>query len=320
MNSLGRLSVIVMRPSPTFLLPAQAKAAPVPARGPSNVCFAAGSSFAHGDHASQLWRSFTWAKTTGAGAATTAERSTRKSEGRVATITQKTPVTTTKPMRIFLTTRGANAVSVAPAISRSFGEDSSVLVFIYRVRQGSLDSRTGKRAIDREEKMFGRFRCAGSARFDVRLAGGEVARVNGADLERGAVGDGEHAKGLGCDLRAMAVARHDARHPGAQRRPARIHQLDHRAFRDSEPPRSLRVDTEGTARSRGDIRCADADTRPRCHHTRPSPHGFPGIHAVAVPDHAVGGLRGTTGHVAFRHVGDDLSRVALQRIAEAASA
>src|SRR6266850_2241265 len=62
-SSFGRLSVIVMRPSPTLLLPAHAKTAPVPAAAPSKVFRAAGSSLAHGDHASHLWKSFTWANT-----------------------------------------------------------------------------------------------------------------------------------------------------------------------------------------------------------------------------------------------------------------
>jgi len=54
MSSASRLSVIVMLPSPPSLLPAHLKMAPVPVDGPSKVAFAAGSSFAHGDHASQL--------------------------------------------------------------------------------------------------------------------------------------------------------------------------------------------------------------------------------------------------------------------------
>src|SRR6185503_2794135 len=52
--SLGRLSTIVMRPSPTLLLPAHAKDAPVPAGAPSNEFLTEGSSFAHGDQACQL--------------------------------------------------------------------------------------------------------------------------------------------------------------------------------------------------------------------------------------------------------------------------
>ena len=56
-----------MRPSPTSLLPAQMKTAPSPDRGPSNVALALGSSFAQGDQASQLWKSFTCANTRSGG-------------------------------------------------------------------------------------------------------------------------------------------------------------------------------------------------------------------------------------------------------------
>ena len=52
-SSWGRLSVIVMLPSPTSSLPAQRKIAPVPSEGPSNEFLAAGSSFAHGDQSFQ---------------------------------------------------------------------------------------------------------------------------------------------------------------------------------------------------------------------------------------------------------------------------
>jgi|GEM_PF-6259665 len=62
-KSLGRLSVIVMLPSPTSLFPAHLKMAPIPADRPSKVTLAAGSSFADGDQASQLWKSFTCANT-----------------------------------------------------------------------------------------------------------------------------------------------------------------------------------------------------------------------------------------------------------------
>src|SRR6266436_2072782 len=74
MSSAGRLWVSVMRPSPIWLLPAQAKTAPSPADGPSKVVSASGSSFAQGDHASHLWKSFTCAKTSDAGAAIVADR------------------------------------------------------------------------------------------------------------------------------------------------------------------------------------------------------------------------------------------------------
>jgi hypothetical protein len=46
-----------MRHSPTLLLPNQVKMAPVPDGNPSKEFFAAGSSFAHGDQASHLWKS-----------------------------------------------------------------------------------------------------------------------------------------------------------------------------------------------------------------------------------------------------------------------
>src|SRR5207245_9898944 len=74
-SSLGRLSVIVMRPSPTLLFPAHANIAPWPAGAPSNEFFAAGSSFAHGDQACQLWKSLTCVNTAGAGAAMVVLRS-----------------------------------------------------------------------------------------------------------------------------------------------------------------------------------------------------------------------------------------------------
>src|SRR5258707_1295648 len=81
MSSTGRVWVSDMRPSPISLLPAQVKIAPSPADAPSKVVLALGSSFAQGDHASHLWKSFTCAKTSGAGAAIVADRATRYSEG-----------------------------------------------------------------------------------------------------------------------------------------------------------------------------------------------------------------------------------------------
>src|SRR2546422_8345976 len=76
--------------------------APVPAGAPSYVCFIAGSSFAHGFHASHLWKSFTCAKTAGAGAEMVAVRATRYSDGRVATMARNTTTTTASAMRIFM--------------------------------------------------------------------------------------------------------------------------------------------------------------------------------------------------------------------------
>src|SRR6516225_7809788 len=103
MSSAGRLWVSIMRPSPIWLLPAQAKTAPSPADGPSRVVFALGSSFAQGDHASHLWKSFTWAKTSDAGAAIVADRTIRYSEGCSATNAANAATTATSAIRIFRT-------------------------------------------------------------------------------------------------------------------------------------------------------------------------------------------------------------------------
>src|SRR5215831_5022044 len=103
MSSAGRLWVSVMRPSPIFLLPAQAKTAPSPADEPSKVVFALGSSFAQGDHASHLWKSFTWAKTSDAGAAIVADRAIRYSEGCSATNAANAATIATRAIRIFRT-------------------------------------------------------------------------------------------------------------------------------------------------------------------------------------------------------------------------
>src|SRR5205814_1888895 len=84
-SSCGRLSIRVMRPSPTLSSPDHAKTAPVPAGGPSKEFRAAGSSFAHGDHSSQWWKSFTCGNTADGGAEIVAERTTRKVEGCKAT-------------------------------------------------------------------------------------------------------------------------------------------------------------------------------------------------------------------------------------------
>src|SRR5262245_15077954 len=103
MSSAGRLWVSVMRPSPIWLLPAQAKTAPSPADGPSKVVFALGSSFAQGDHASHLWKSLTCAKTSDAGAAIVADRAIRYSEGCRATNAANAATTATRAIRIFRT-------------------------------------------------------------------------------------------------------------------------------------------------------------------------------------------------------------------------
>src|SRR5439155_19234487 len=66
---------------------------------PAYACFIAGSSFAHGFHASHLWKSFTCAKTAGAGAAMVAVRATRYSDGRMAT-TPTNPSTITASVTV----------------------------------------------------------------------------------------------------------------------------------------------------------------------------------------------------------------------------
>src|SRR5262245_9482123 len=83
-RSSGLLSAIVMPPSPTSALPDQKNLAPTPDSGPSNRTLALGSNLIHGDQASHLWKSLTWANTVAGGAAIVAERETWKSVGRVA--------------------------------------------------------------------------------------------------------------------------------------------------------------------------------------------------------------------------------------------
>ncbi len=85
---LGRLSIIVIRPSPAFLFPAQAEIAPVPAGGPSNVYLQAGSIFAHGDHASHLRKSLMCGKILSGGATMPVDRVTQNSFGCMATMTR----------------------------------------------------------------------------------------------------------------------------------------------------------------------------------------------------------------------------------------
>src|SRR5271165_5080022 len=80
-NSPGRLSVMVILPSPTWLLPVHVYIAPTPEGAPSQVCFIAGSIFPHGFHAVQLWKSFTCANATPGGAAIAPLRKIRNSEG-----------------------------------------------------------------------------------------------------------------------------------------------------------------------------------------------------------------------------------------------
>src|SRR6185503_19933786 len=88
----GRLSVMVILPSPTSLLPAQLIAAPFPAGGPSKEFFAFESSFIHGDQASHFFSSFTCGKMATAGARIVAERETWKSPGCKATMTRNTTI------------------------------------------------------------------------------------------------------------------------------------------------------------------------------------------------------------------------------------
>src|SRR5215207_5507100 len=76
--------------------------APLPAGAPSWVCFIAGSSLAHGDQASHLWKSFTSAKTAGGGAEIFAARTTVNPAGWNATTTANTMSTAARPRRIFL--------------------------------------------------------------------------------------------------------------------------------------------------------------------------------------------------------------------------
>src|SRR6516164_10365274 len=82
----GVASRIVMRPSPTSLLPTQRYEAPAPEDGPSYVIFIAGSSFCHGDHSWKRCMSFSTANTASGAAAMDRLRSTWNVAGRVAAI------------------------------------------------------------------------------------------------------------------------------------------------------------------------------------------------------------------------------------------
>src|SRR5947207_7993065 len=101
-TSLGWQSVMVMRPSPILLLPDQAIEEPGPDSGPLKVLLALGSNLAQGDQASHLRRLFTLAKTTSAGAAIRPVRVTRKSAGRVATMTMNNTTITAIAIRMML--------------------------------------------------------------------------------------------------------------------------------------------------------------------------------------------------------------------------
>src|SRR6185437_7371972 len=100
MTLCGWVSVMVMRPSPTLLLPDQAMDEPGPDSGPLKVLLAFGSIFAHGDQASHLRNVFTLSNTTSAGAAMRPVRATRKSDGRVATKAMNNPTITTIAIRM----------------------------------------------------------------------------------------------------------------------------------------------------------------------------------------------------------------------------
>jgi len=106
----GRLSMIVMLPWPTLLLPAHLIMAPVPDAGPSKEFLASGSSFAHGDHASHFCNSFTWAKTAEAGAVIVVVRVTRKSDGCIAAVIRKMMTAIAIKMRII------SSMACTPAI------------------------------------------------------------------------------------------------------------------------------------------------------------------------------------------------------------
>src|SRR5262249_16526223 len=112
-------------PEPISLLPAQAKTAPSPADGPSKAVFALGSSFAQGDLASHLWKSFTCAKTADAGAAIVAERAIRYSEGCSATNAANAATTAPSAIRIFRTIETPFATPSMRAVS---GAQASTMI------------------------------------------------------------------------------------------------------------------------------------------------------------------------------------------------
>src|SRR5947199_23007 len=61
-----------------------------------------GSSFAQGDHAFQLWKSFTCANADDAGAAIVIDRTMRKSDGLVATMMTNATTMTARAIRILI--------------------------------------------------------------------------------------------------------------------------------------------------------------------------------------------------------------------------
>src|SRR5262249_44684579 len=102
----------------------------------------AGSILAQGDHAGHLWKSLTWAKTTGAGAATLAVLETRNSDGCVAMTITSTSATATNDTSTLATSghplRFLSALMSAPSPRcnehGSEGDD-------YRGARGSVSSR-----------------------------------------------------------------------------------------------------------------------------------------------------------------------------------
>src|SRR6185369_14590828 len=91
-RSAGLLSTIVCVPSPTLSLPDHENFAPSPDDGPSKTDVACGSSFAHGDHASQLWKSLTTSNTLAGIADIAADRVIRNSPGCRATTIKNTTI------------------------------------------------------------------------------------------------------------------------------------------------------------------------------------------------------------------------------------
>src|SRR5688500_20256953 len=94
-NSPGWLSVSVMRPSPTSLLPTHEYTEPGPAAGPSYERFSAGSFFSQGDQPRHLRKSFTCSNTVSGGAPIVADRTMRNFAGRIGTTTRHGTTTQT---------------------------------------------------------------------------------------------------------------------------------------------------------------------------------------------------------------------------------
>ncbi len=121
-NSSGRLSRIVMLPSPTLLLPAHLIMASIPDAGPSKEFLTSGSSFAHGDQASHFCKSLTWAKTADAGAFIVPDQVTWKSDGCFAATMIKMMTAIASKMRII------SSMVCAPAMKYKRPEHRSIKV------------------------------------------------------------------------------------------------------------------------------------------------------------------------------------------------